>query len=63
MTAVYVILIIAAVLVLLYFLAIKPRLGRRKNWDGFRDVYYAHRGRMIMLPRLPKIPCLPSERQ
>lgn len=44
MTAVYVILIIAAVLVLLYFLAIKPRLGRRKNWDGFRDVYYAHRG-------------------
>lgn len=44
MTALYVILIVAAVLVVLYFLAIKPRLGRQKEWAPFKSVYYAHRG-------------------
>jgi len=44
MTAVYVILIVIAVLIVLYFLAIKPRLGRRKAWAPFMGVYYAHRG-------------------
>lgn len=31
-------------LALLYLLAIKPRLSRRRAWDAFPDVYYAHRG-------------------
>ncbi len=44
MTAVYVILIVIAVLIVLYFLAIKPRLGRRKTFAPFMGVYYAHRG-------------------
>lgn len=44
MTALYVILIVIAVLIVLYFLAIKPRLGRQKQWAPFMGVYYAHRG-------------------
>lgn len=44
MTALYVILIVAVVLVVLYFLAIRPRLGRRKEWAPFKGFYYAHRG-------------------
>lgn len=44
MTAVYVILIVAAVFIVLYLLSIKPRLGRQKQWEPFRGVHYAHRG-------------------
>ena len=44
MTAIYVILIVAAVLVLLYFLMIMPRLTRQQDWKQFPKVYYAHRG-------------------
>lgn len=31
-------------LIVLYLLAIKPRLSRQKQWAPFKDVYYAHRG-------------------
>ena len=34
----------AAVLVLLYFLMIMPRLTRQQDWKQFPKVYYAHRG-------------------
>lgn len=44
MTALYVILIVIAVLIVLYLLAIKPRLSRQKQWAPFKGVYYAHRG-------------------
>ena len=44
MTAIYVILIVAAALVLLYFLMIMPRLTRQQDWKQFPKVYYAHRG-------------------
>lgn len=44
MTALYVVLIVIAVLIVLYFLAIKPRLSRQKQWAPFKGVYYAHRG-------------------
>ena len=44
MTALYVVLIVILVLIVLYFLAIKPRLSRRKQWAPFKGVYYAHRG-------------------
>lgn len=44
MTVRYVVLISAAVLMALYLLAIRPRLGRRKQFAPFRGVYYAHRG-------------------
>lgn len=44
MTAVYVILIVILVFIILYFLAIKPRLSRQKEWEPFKGVYYAHRG-------------------
>lgn len=44
MKAFYVILIVLAVLALLYFLAIMPRLGNRKKRKDFLGVYYAHRG-------------------
>ncbi|MGN0377455.1 MAG: glycerophosphodiester phosphodiesterase family protein [Suilimivivens sp.] len=44
MTAVYVILVAVVILIVLYFLAIKPRLSRQKQWAPFKDVYYAHRG-------------------
>lgn len=44
MTALYIVVIVAAVLVLLYFLAIMPRLGHRKARKDFLGVYYAHRG-------------------
>ena len=44
MTALYVVLMVIAVLIVLYFLAIKPRLSRQKQWAPFKGVYYAHRG-------------------
>lgn len=44
MTALYIVVIIVAVLVLLYFLAIMPRLSHRKARKDFLGVYYAHRG-------------------
>ncbi len=44
MRVLYVVLITAAVLVLLYFLAIMPRLTHRKEREDFLRVYYAHRG-------------------
>ncbi len=43
-TILYGVLIGAAVLVLLYFLAIMPRLSHRKERKDFLGVYYAHRG-------------------
>ena len=39
-----IILIIAAVLFVLFFLAIMPRMGHRKARKAFKGVYYAHRG-------------------
>lgn len=39
-----IILIIAAVLSVLFFLAIMPRMGHRKARKAFKGVYYAHRG-------------------
>jgi len=44
MTVLYVILIIAAAIIILYFLAIMPRLGHRKPREAFLGVHYAHRG-------------------
>ena len=44
MTALYVVLIVILVLIVLYFLAIKPRLSSQKQWAPFKGVYYAHRG-------------------
>lgn len=44
MTALYVILIIVAAIIILYFLAIMPRLGHRKPREAFLAVHYAHRG-------------------
>ncbi len=44
MTALYVILIIVVAIVVLYFLAIMPRLSNRKAREAFQGVYYAHRG-------------------
>lgn len=44
MTVLYIILIAVIVLTVLYLLAIKPRLGRRREWAPFKEVYYAHRG-------------------
>ena len=44
MTLVYAALIVVAVLVLLYFLAIMPRLSHRKERKDFLGVHYAHRG-------------------
>lgn len=44
MMAVCIMLIIAAVIILFYFLAIMPRLGHRKPRKAFLGVYYAHRG-------------------
>ncbi len=44
MTVLYGICIIAAAVIILYFLAIMPRLGHRKPRKAFLDVYYAHRG-------------------
>ncbi|WP_331489115.1 glycerophosphodiester phosphodiesterase family protein, partial [Parablautia intestinalis] len=43
MIILYIILILAA-LVILYFLAIMPALGNRKGKEDFFGVYYAHRG-------------------
>lgn len=43
-TILYGVLIGAAVLVFLYFLAIMPRLSHRKERKDFLGVYYAHRG-------------------
>lgn len=39
-----IILIIAAVVFVLFFLAIMPRMGHRKARRAFKGVYYAHRG-------------------
>lgn len=39
-----IILIIAAVLLVVFFLAIMPRMGHRKARKAFKGVYYAHRG-------------------
>lgn len=44
MTILYVVLIVAAALIVLYFLAIMPRLSHRKARKDFMGVYYAHRG-------------------
>lgn len=44
MVLVKIILIAAAVLAVLYLLAIMPRLGRRRARRAFAGVYYAHRG-------------------
>lgn len=44
MTALYIVLVVAAVLVILYFLAIMPRLSHRKARKDFQGVFYAHRG-------------------
>lgn len=44
MTALYIIIIVAAVMAVLYFLAIMPRMSHRGSWDKFTGVYYAHRG-------------------
>ncbi len=44
MTALCIVLIAAVALVVLYFLAIMPRLGNRKERKKFLGVYYAHRG-------------------
>lgn len=44
MTALYIVLIVAAVLMFLYLLAIMPRLSHRKARKDFMGVYYAHRG-------------------
>lgn len=39
-----IILIVLAVLIVLYFLAIMPRLGHKKDKEKLMHVYYAHRG-------------------
>ncbi len=44
MTALYIVLIVAASLAVLYFLAIMPGFGNRKEGKKFPGVYYAHRG-------------------
>ena len=44
MAALKIILIMIAVLAVLYFLAIMPRMGHRKARRDFEGVYYAHRG-------------------
>lgn len=44
MTALYVILIVAAVLLVWYLLSIMPRMIGRPSYEPFRGVYYAHRG-------------------
>lgn len=44
MTVLCAVLITVAVLVILYFLAIMPRLSHRKARKDFLGVYYAHRG-------------------
>ena len=44
MTALYVILIVAAVLLVLYLLSIMPRMIGRPSYEPFKGVHYAHRG-------------------
>lgn len=44
MKIVCVILIVIAVIILLYLLAIKPRMSKKKDRSKFLGVYYAHRG-------------------
>ncbi len=44
MTALYVVFIVLAVLAVFYFLAIMPRLGRKKEKEKLLNVHYAHRG-------------------
>lgn len=44
MAVLYTVIIVAATLIVLYFLAIMPRLGHRKKRKDFLGVYYAHRG-------------------
>ena len=44
MTVLYIILIVTAIVAVLYFLAIMPRLSRQGERSKFTGVYYAHRG-------------------
>lgn len=44
MTILYVVLIAIAAAVVLYLLAIMPRMGHREERKDFQNVYYAHRG-------------------
>ena len=44
MVILYVLAAAAAVVAVLYFLAIMPRLSHRSERIKFTDVYYAHRG-------------------
>lgn len=44
MNVLFIILIVIIVLAVLYFLAIMPALGNKKNREDFMSVYYAHRG-------------------
>lgn len=44
MTALYIIMITAGILIVLYFLAIMPRMSHKEHRDEFASVYYAHRG-------------------
>lgn len=44
MVILYVLAAVAAVVAVLYFLAIMPRLSHRSERIKFTDVYYAHRG-------------------
>lgn len=44
MTVLYVILIVAAVLIILYLLSVMPRMIGRPSYEPFKGVYYAHRG-------------------
>lgn len=44
MTVLYVLLIVAAVLIILYLLSVMPRMIGRPSYEPFKGVYYAHRG-------------------
>lgn len=44
MTVLYVILIVAAILIVLYLLSIMPRMIGRPSYEPFKGIYYAHRG-------------------
>ncbi|MDO4465047.1 MAG: glycerophosphodiester phosphodiesterase family protein [Bacillota bacterium] len=54
MTALYIVLIVAAIIIVLYFLAIMPRFGHQKERKQFSDVYYAHRGLHDNLTQAPE---------
>ena len=44
MTVLYAVLITVAILIVLYLLAIMPRMIGRPSYEPFKGVYYAHRG-------------------